>query len=153
MMTPVPSTAWVVRDATNVGFDWLELSRSEDAQQLSACAWVITRTEPGRDDSPVCIGHSSAQHAMRVSGVGIHPAQTAALPAPRANMIASAERRLSQCITALKDAGYAVNCQTGSVQDRPEASVRPCARVNIQGWVDICYGQRAVLDWLIMSRP
>jgi hypothetical protein len=102
-MMPVPSTAWVM-GATTVGFDWLELSRSEDAQQLSACAWVITRAEPECDDSPLCIGHGppSAQQAIRASGVAIHPAQTPALPAPRANMIASAERRLSQFITALR---------------------------------------------------
>jgi hypothetical protein len=91
-------------DATIVGFDWLELPRSEDAQQLSACAWVITRAEPERDDSPLCIGHGppSVQQAMRASGVGNHPAQTAALPAPRANMIDTAARRLSQFITALR---------------------------------------------------
>jgi hypothetical protein len=102
-MTPVPSTAWVM-DATNVGFDWLELSRSEDAQQLSACAWVITRAEPERDDSPLCIGHGppSAQQAMRASGVGNHPAQTPALLATRASTIGSTATRLNQFNTALR---------------------------------------------------
>ncbi len=94
-------------DATTAGFDRLEWSRSEDAQQLSACAWVTRWVEPEPDDSPVCIGQPSpsAQQAMRASGVGIHPAQTAALPAPRANTIASAERRLNQVDTALRMQG------------------------------------------------
>ncbi len=38
----VPRTALVIA-ATNVGLDGLEFSRSDDAQQLSACAWVTTR--------------------------------------------------------------------------------------------------------------
>jgi hypothetical protein len=32
----VPRTALVIA-ATNVGFDWLEISCSDDGQQLSAC--------------------------------------------------------------------------------------------------------------------
>jgi hypothetical protein len=34
--TPVPGTA-LERAETNVGFDWLELLRSDEAQQVSAC--------------------------------------------------------------------------------------------------------------------
>lgn len=91
-------------DAKNAGFDWLELSRSEDAQQLSACAWVTARAEPELDDSPWCIGHGppSAQQAMRASGVGNHPAQTPGLLAPRASTIGSTATRLNQFNTALR---------------------------------------------------
>ena len=77
---PTPRTAAVMA-ATNDGLGWLEFSRSDDAQQLSACACVRTRSDPERCESPLCIGHSSpsAQQAMRASGVANQPAQIAAL--------------------------------------------------------------------------
>ena len=88
---------------TNVGLDWLEFLRSDDAQQLSACACVRTRSDPERCEWPLCIGHSapSAQHAMRASGVGIHPAQIAAFPAIRPNVSARAARRWMSLTTSL----------------------------------------------------
>src|SRR6187399_1672469 len=87
--TPTPSTAAVIA-VTNEGLDWLEFWPSADAQQLSAWACVSTRSDPERCESPLCIGHStpSAQHAMRASGVGSHPAQIAAFPATRPSVSA-----------------------------------------------------------------
>ncbi len=100
--TPTPSTAAVMA-VTNEGLDWLEFWPSADAQQLSACACVRTRSDPERWESPLCIGHSapSAQHAMRASGVGSHPAQTAAFPAIRPNVSARAARRWTSLTTPL----------------------------------------------------
>ena len=96
---PVPRTALEMA-ATNVGFDWLEFSCSADAQQLSACAWLITRAELELCELPLCIGHSlSAQHAIRASGVGAQPAQTAALPAEIKTASASANSCLLRVST------------------------------------------------------
>ena len=99
---PLPRTA-AVMTATNVGLDWLEFLLSDDAQQLSAWACVRTRSDPERCESPLCIGHSqpSAQQAIRASGVGIHPAQTASFPATKANVSARAARRWTSLTTPL----------------------------------------------------
>ena len=92
--------------ATNVGLDWLEFLCSEDAQQLSACAWVMTRFDPELGESPLCIGHVlSEQHAMRASGVGAQPAHNAALLPTRASAMTTAETRLNQFTTALRMQG------------------------------------------------
>ena len=98
---PVPKTALEMA-ATNVGLDWLEFSCSADAQQLSACAWLMTRGDAELCESPLCIGHAlSEQHAMRASGVGAHPAQTAALPAEIRTASASANNCLLRVSTHL----------------------------------------------------
>ena len=98
---PVPRTA-LETAATNVGLDWLEFSCSVDAQQLSACACVMTRGDAELCESPLCIGHAlSEQHAMRASEVGAHPAQTAALPAEMRTVSASANNRLLRVTTPL----------------------------------------------------
>ena len=91
----MPRTAASLMAATNVGLDWLEFSRSDDAQQLSACACVSTRSDPERCESPLCTGHSapSAQHVIRASGLGSQPAQTAAFPAINAKVSARADKR------------------------------------------------------------
>lgn len=103
---PVPRTALEMA-ATNVGLDWLEFLCSADAQQLSACAWLMTRCDSELCESPLCIGHAlSAQHAMRASGVGTHPAQIAALPAEMSTVRASANNRLLRVSTRL-------GCRTG----------------------------------------
>ena len=89
--------------ATNVGFDWLEFLCSADAQQLSACAWLMTRSEREFCESPLCIGHVlSEQHAIRASGVGAQPAQTAALPAEIKTASASANSCLLRVSTSLE---------------------------------------------------
>lgn len=88
---------------------------SADAQQLSACAWLIARLEAEWSDSAMCIGHvsSSAQHAIRASGDDCHPAQTAKFPMPSATTAAIAARRLL-------DFNTPVECSTsGSVSNRP----------------------------------
>ena len=89
-----PSTALEIK-ATLVGLDWLDLSRSDKAQQLSACAWLTERCCSLRD-SPWCMGHgpSAEQHSMRASGVGAQPAQSAALPAETKTASRRATRRL-----------------------------------------------------------
>ena len=98
---PVPRTALEMA-ATNVGFDWLELSCSADAQQLSACAWLITRCDPELFVSRLCIGHAlSEQQAIRASGVGAHPPQTTALPAERRTASASPNNCLLRVSTPL----------------------------------------------------
>ena len=80
----------------------MESSRSESAQQLSACAWV-TLSEPLSCEFPLCIGQvpPSEQHAIRASGLDIHPAQTAAFPAIKARASARTERRFATVITRL----------------------------------------------------
>jgi hypothetical protein len=99
--TPVPRTALEMA-ATNVGLDWLEFSCSADAQQVSACAWLMTRADPEPCDSPLCIGHAlSEQQAIRASGVGAHPAQTARLPAEMRTASANANNRLLRVSTCL----------------------------------------------------
>jgi hypothetical protein len=100
--TPTPSTAAVMA-VTNEGLDWLDFWPSDDAQQLSACACVRTRRDAEPWESLLCIGHSapSAQHAMRASGVGNHPAQIAAFPATRPNVSARAARRWTSLDTPL----------------------------------------------------
>jgi hypothetical protein len=98
---PVPRTALEMA-ATNVGLDWLEFSCSADAQQLSACAWLRARCDPELCESPLCIGHSlSEQQDIRASGVGAHPAQTAALPAEIRTASASANNCLLRVSTRL----------------------------------------------------
>jgi hypothetical protein len=57
MTVPTPRTAAVMA-VTNVGLDWLDFSRSDDAQQLSACACVRARADRELCESPLCIGHS-----------------------------------------------------------------------------------------------
>ena len=97
---PVPKTALEMA-ATNVGLDWLEFLCSEDAQQLSACTW-LTRPDAELCVSPLCIGHApSEQHAIRASGVGAHPAQSAALPAGMRTAKTSANNRLLRVSTPL----------------------------------------------------
>ena len=86
-----------------MGLDWSEVLPSDDAQQLSAWAWVGTRSDPELCESPLCIGHlpPSEQQAMRASGVGIHPAHTAACPAASAILRAMADTRLARLSTSL----------------------------------------------------
>ena len=96
---PAPSTAAVMAGA-NVGLDWSEVLLSDDAQQLSAWACVGTRSDPELCESPLCIGPSE-QQAMRASGVGIHPAHTAACPAASATLRAIADARLARLSTSL----------------------------------------------------
>jgi hypothetical protein len=104
--TAGPRTAIEI-EAAKIGGDWLDASRSEEAQQLSACACVTMRSEPVASDW--CIGHEpfSAQHAIRASGVAAQPAHTARFPAKRARISAPADsRRLKTttpvgCLTAV----------------------------------------------------
>ena len=129
---PVPRTALEMA-ATNVGLDWLEFSCSADAQQLSACAWLRARCDPELCESPLCIGHAlSKQQDMRASGVGAHPAQTAALPAEIRTASASANNCLLRVSTPL-------GCRTerqvstegrirGLFQSEPSESFAPAVR-------------------------
>ena len=97
---PGPRTALEIV-ATNFGLGWLEFSRSDAAQQLSACACVRTRSDPDLCEAPWCIGHSwpSVQQAMRASGVANQPAHTAAFPARSAAAKRTADRRLRTICT------------------------------------------------------
>jgi hypothetical protein len=94
---PVPRIALEMA-ATNVGLDSLEFLCSADAQQLSACAWLIAGPDAELCECPLCIGQVlSEQQAMRASGVGAHPAQTTALPAE----IKTASASTNNCLLRL----------------------------------------------------
>ena len=122
---PSPRTAAVMA-ATNVGLDWLEFSRSDDAQQLSACAWVRTRSGPELCESPSCIGQSSAQQALRASGVGNHPAQIATFPAIKARV----RERADSCRTSLSTC---LGCSTSAA-----VSNERVRRIGSAIWNHIC---------------
>ena len=110
---PTPRTAAVMA-TTGAGLDWPEFPSSDDAQQLSACACVKPCSDPDRCESPLCIVHSPpAQHAMRASALGIHPAQTAPFPPIRASVKAVAERRRTIRSTP-KNAPRRKPCQKGA---------------------------------------
>jgi hypothetical protein len=71
---------------------------------VSACSCVTTRFEPEPCEAPLCIGHAppSAQQAIRASGVGAHPAHTAAFPPrrPRDSRTAVKRWRISTNLSA-----------------------------------------------------
>lgn len=78
-------------------------SCSEAAQQLSAAAWLtdIDELEPG--ESALCIGQTTplAQHAIRASGVDIHPAHRARGLAESDSARKSADRRRLRISTSV----------------------------------------------------
>lgn len=92
----------------NAREDGVESSSSDAAQQLSACACVMTRSalEPRSADS--CIGHVSLseQQAIRVSGVVCQPAHSAHPAGPMVKATTSAAARLNGSSTL-------VGCLTG----------------------------------------
>jgi hypothetical protein len=71
------------------------------AQQLSACAWLITCLEPERRGSELCIGQlvPFVQHAIRASGVDCQPAQTETFPTHSVRTAAIAASRLVRVST------------------------------------------------------
>ena len=84
-------------DTTNAASAVEACVRSDAAaQQLSACAWLITCVEPEPRDSDVCIGHlvPFLQHAIRASGVDCQPAQTEMFPTDSVRTAAIAASRL-----------------------------------------------------------
>ena len=109
-----------------VGLDWLDFSRSEDAQQLSACAWVSKRSVAEPPDSPLCIGQAplSEQHAIRASGVGNQPAHTSPLAVAMTIARTAADKSLR-------------NLSTGSrmLDERDDVN---CARMIVQVWYRVC---------------
>ena len=123
MTIPWPRTA-LERPGANVGLDGLEFSRSDEAQQLSACAWVSTRSVAELPDSPLCIEHAppSEQHAIRASGVGIQPAHTAPLAVAITIARMAADRRLRNLSTGSRmlDEPDDVNWLACSVRETPE---------------------------------
>jgi hypothetical protein len=98
--TPLPRTAAEIA-ATTVGFVESDWSRSEAAQQASACACVIMRFELDSAERSLCIGQSaSAQHAIRASGVAAQPAQTATFPATKPRPKTMAATRWTRSTTS-----------------------------------------------------
>jgi hypothetical protein len=79
-------------------------SRSEDAQQLSACAWVSAFPDVDLSDWPRRIGHVpfSSQHAIRASGVAAQPGHTPTFPASRAIARKTVVRRWTKRKTAFR---------------------------------------------------
>jgi hypothetical protein len=126
---PTPRTAAVMA-VTSEGLDGLEFSRSDDAQQLSACACVSTRSDPELWDSPLCIGQSPpVQQAMRASGVCAQPAQTAAFPALRPRHKKTVKRRWTKATTPrMADGCSGVKPEVGTTAGaricRPESQSR-----------------------------
>jgi hypothetical protein len=110
---PAASTALAVAAVRKVRLGWLECSRSDEAQQLSAWACVRTRTDPDLCESPLCIGHSppSAQQAMRSCGVDSQPAHTAVFPARSPTATRITDKRLMRICTDLRmlEPGPSVN--------------------------------------------
>ena len=75
-----------------------EVSESDAAQQLSACAWV---TAPGPVDP--CIGQAlPEQQSMRASGAACHPAHSAHPAVPSVRARTSAAARLNRTCTAIR---------------------------------------------------
>ena len=142
-----------------MGLDRSEVLPSDDAQQLSAWAWVGTRSDPELCESPLCIGRlpPSEQQAMRASGVGIHPAHTAACPAASAILRAMADTRLARLSTLLgcgnqpgtvkplirATTGERLDCQADESQ-----SGDGCPSVNWRAEVDMF--RRAVVSSLLL---
>jgi hypothetical protein len=80
--------------ATDEGDDCAALSRSDAAQQLSAWVCVTACAAADPSELELCIGHAvSAQQAIRASGVGIQPAQTAPFAVARARTSPRAGRQ------------------------------------------------------------
>ena len=95
--------------------DGLRSRGSDEAQQLSAWAWVTIRCDADPPFSDLCIGQApSTQHAMRASGVANQPAQTATSPADSERTARHATRRRRKNCTVPKDARRAEACQTGN---------------------------------------
>ena len=142
---PDPRTA-LENAATSVGFEVLDCSRSEDAQQLSACACVSSRPETELGESPWCIGQlsSSVQHAIRASGVGAQPAQIAAFPATRVKHSINDESRWTRITNArmldlrahVKPAGL-LPVRARATKDVREPVISLVARVLEQGAVEL----------------
>src|SRR4051794_19564148 len=67
---------------SNVGFAWLDVRPSDNAQQRSACAWLMARVDDPLAVSALWAGHAwpLEQHVMRASGVGAQPAQVPRFP-------------------------------------------------------------------------
>jgi hypothetical protein len=99
---PSPRTTLEI-GAVNAWLDWPDCACSDEAQQLSACAWVTVRAAVDPSDCPLCIGHGrpSLQHVMRASGVAAHPSQTAAFPAATRTVSARANNRRLKVSTGL----------------------------------------------------
>lgn len=91
---PGPRTA-LDTGAANAWLDWPDCSCSDNAQQLSACAWVTVCVAVEPSEGSLCMGHGwpSLQHAMRASGVAAQPSQTAAFPAATVAISINAARR------------------------------------------------------------
>ena len=87
-----------------------------EPQQLSACAWLMTRVEAERPESDLCIGQlvPLMQHAMRASGVACHPAHTARLPIESVRTAARAAMCLAKLATH-------VGCWTAAHVSNPVA--------------------------------
>ena len=89
--------------STNDEEDGVDSSRSDDAQQRSASAWLRTRCAPCSSESDLCIGHgpSPVQHAIRASGVASQPSHTAAaFPATRPRHRRTVETRCAKATTS-----------------------------------------------------
>src|SRR5262245_40181078 len=77
--------------------------------------------EPEPCDSDLCIGHfvPFAQHSIRASGVGCHPAHTARFPTQSVRTAAIAARRLTKVTTYLRCGTFAaVSNATVRVRER-----------------------------------
>jgi hypothetical protein len=73
----------------------------------------------------LCIGQApAAQHAIRASAVGSHPAQTAELPLSKPKHKRTADRRWTRTTTS-RMLDWCRPCQTRQASRRPSAARRP----------------------------
>lgn len=98
---------------TNVEADGVESSRSDEAQQLSASAWVTAPAVPF--GAGWCIGQvpGSVQQAIRASGVASQPAQRPKPPDDRRTTSAAATMRRVDSCTAPRMRGRAAGVNSG----------------------------------------
>ena len=99
-----PLRSAVESEIEKMAAEGTELSESDAAQQLSACAWV---TAPGSVDP--CIGQPPLpeQQSMRASGAACHPAHSAHPAVPSVRARTSAAARLKSRCTPLGCTGAA----------------------------------------------
>ena len=118
-----------VPDGTKVGPGVPDSRCSDTAQQPSACDWLTICVALEEWDAEWCTGQvsSSAQQAIRASGVAAQPAHTARFPPQSARTVANDARRLARVSTRLE-------WRTGApVSNRPTGCPRPAASAQTDG--------------------
>jgi hypothetical protein len=129
--TPSPRTAWVIATMWPRSGE-VDFSRSDEAQQLSACACARVLSESEMSDwPPRRMGHVPfSQHAIRASGVAAHPGHTPTFPRNRAIASTTVDRRCTNRTAAFRMRDTLAWCQACHHQNRSLAS-RPLATFGV----------------------